>query len=745
LRKNWFYRLLFSYFPIFFSLTSVLILLTFLLLSEFSRRETINANQTYVQHVIQLIDHTLRQTDNMLIGEIETDEKIRGYFQDNNGAQSHYNVYEISKKINEIATFNHFIDSMYLYRYSDDMVMSTNTLVPLEQFGDREFVYDRMNTPAYYELSAKRTYIEFQEQERFPASVVSMVRKYPLLEGGQGLIVLNISLSEIEKMLTELSDSNVSFVEVKDRDGNTIIGQERSEHLPGTVLSEVVSDLTNWSYTGGVHDIKLFRFASIFTYVWVVIGLAAVIACTVWMTYVTKRNYKPIESIINRINMYSMQKNELHSKADDFQFIEQAIDNMIVQSNTYQKMSEEDSLYRRRHFFVELVEGTRSIGSEEWRTELERFGLPAAYTSLGVTVYEIDKYTSVTTRYSYRDFYLLKFVLNSVIKEIAESHRVIVWTEWTDQHRLTALYQLEEGTVEGESFLLSLAESVREWVEKNLDFTVSAGVGASVERSEDTSHSYDGANHALAYKPSLGLNRVISHRENNNKPEESYRYLQLIRAFAQSFRMGEQGWQQRFSEIFLEVNAKRFTKEELVQLLNVIIQHLYRELSEFPEDIQKTWQIEVVPRLNDVRDTFDLAVDVERQFHEILTEFNQHMDDIRESRNHANLMQEVRSYIELNYANGDLSLNHLCDVFGLNGKYLSKLFKETFGEKLVDYMVGVRIDNSKKLLRETSLSLQQIANAVGYFHDISYIRVFKKIVGTTPGEYRKSQGQGLSE
>jgi AraC-like DNA-binding protein len=572
-----------------------------------------------------------------------------------------------------------------------------------------------------------------------------MVRKFPLIKGGQGLVVLNISLYEINKMLEELSDSSLSFVEIKDRDGNTIIGQERSEHLPGTVLSKVVSDLTNWSYTGGVHDVKLFRFASIFTYIWVVIGLVAVIACTAWMTYVTRRNYRPIESIVNRINMYSMQKSEQRSNTDEFQFIEQAIDNIIVQSNTYQKMSQEDSLYRRKYFFTELVEGTRPIGSEEWRFELERFGLSASYLSIGTVVYEIDKYTSVTTRYSYRDFYLLKFVLNSVIKEIAESHSVTVWTEWTDQHRLTALYQLEQGAAEGEPFILSLAESVREWVEKNLDFTVSGGVGACVERSEDTCLSYEGAIHALAYKSSLGLNRVISYQENRKRPEESYRHLQLIRAFALSFRMGEQEWKQRFFEIFHEVKANRFTKEEVVQLLNVIIQHLYREFSEFPDDIQRLWQLEIVPRLNDARDTFDLAEDVERHFYEIFTEFNLRMDNIRESRGHSDLMQEVRSYIEQNYSNDDLSLNHLCEVFGLNGKYLSKLFKEAFGVKLVDYMVGVRIENSKRLLLETTLSLQQIAKKVGYIHDISFIRVFKKIVGTTPGEYRKNASQSLSD
>ncbi|MNT89967.1 HTH-type transcriptional regulator YesS [compost metagenome] len=73
----------------------------------------------------------------------------------------------------------------------------------------------------------------------------------------------------------------------------------------------------------------------------------------------------------------------------------------------------------------------------------------------------------------------------------------------------------------------------------------------------------------------------------------------------------------------------------------------------------------------------------------------------------------------------------------MNASSLSTLFKEEFGEKFVVYLCQVRMEHAKGLLRGTSLSVQEIAEKVGYLHQMSFIRAFKKLIGTTPGDYRK--------
>jgi YesN/AraC family two-component response regulator len=93
--------------------------------------------------------------------------------------------------------------------------------------------------------------------------------------------------------------------------------------------------------------------------------------------------------------------------------------------------------------------------------------------------------------------------------------------------------------------------------------------------------------------------------------------------------------------------------------------------------------------------------------------------------------------VDAHYGNPDLSLALLSDEFDLNPSSISTLFKEEFGEKFVVYVSQVRMEHAKALLRNSEHSIQEIAEKVGYLHQMSFIRAFKKQVGTTPGDYRK--------
>nr|WP_275901522.1 helix-turn-helix domain-containing protein [Cohnella algarum] len=97
----------------------------------------------------------------------------------------------------------------------------------------------------------------------------------------------------------------------------------------------------------------------------------------------------------------------------------------------------------------------------------------------------------------------------------------------------------------------------------------------------------------------------------------------------------------------------------------------------------------------------------------------------------------MRTYIEEHFDDPDLSLKHLSDRFGMNGKNVSQLFKDAFGENFVDVLLRLRIEKAKRLLTETDLGQQDIAQQVGYSNAITFGRMFKRVVGVTPGDYRK--------
>ena len=86
----------------------------------------------------------------------------------------------------------------------------------------------------------------------------------------------------------------------------------------------------------------------------------------------------------------------------------------------------------------------------------------------------------------------------------------------------------------------------------------------------------------------------------------------------------------------------------------------------------------------------------------------------------------------------DISLTELSKKYAVSIGCLSQKLKNELGLSFVDYIASMRIQRAKDLLRDERLSIDAIAQQVGY-KDYSYFtKVFKKIVGISPSKYRKN-------
>jgi len=100
------------------------------------------------------------------------------------------------------------------------------------------------------------------------------------------------------------------------------------------------------------------------------------------------------------------------------------------------------------------------------------------------------------------------------------------------------------------------------------------------------------------------------------------------------------------------------------------------------------------------------------------------------------IVASVQDYVERNY-NKPLSLNEIADIFNINMSYLSTLFKQETGVNFIEYIHQIRLKHAYSLFPDTSLSLKEIAFAVGYQDANHFSRVFSRIMGETATEYRE--------
>ena len=94
------------------------------------------------------------------------------------------------------------------------------------------------------------------------------------------------------------------------------------------------------------------------------------------------------------------------------------------------------------------------------------------------------------------------------------------------------------------------------------------------------------------------------------------------------------------------------------------------------------------------------------------------------------------SYIDQHF-NEPITLSQVAEVVHLNPTYFSATFKQSIGYTFKEYLNLVRIEESKRLLANTNISIVEIAGACGFEGQSYFSKVFRRLTGMTPKQYRK--------
>lgn len=102
-------------------------------------------------------------------------------------------------------------------------------------------------------------------------------------------------------------------------------------------------------------------------------------------------------------------------------------------------------------------------------------------------------------------------------------------------------------------------------------------------------------------------------------------------------------------------------------------------------------------------------------------------------------VRKAKEYIQNHYSD-PLTLEEVSEMVGLSTAYFSALFKKTEGEGFAKYLINVRMEQAKLLLRESNLPVTEICRKVGYNDPKHFTHTFEKAAGVKPSTYRKLYG-----
>ena len=275
---------------------------------------------------------------------------------------------------------------------------------------------------------------------------------------------------------------------------------------------------------------------------------------------------------------------------------------------------------------------------------------------------------------------------------------------------------------------IDMANKLVERINKRVNLSFKIGVGRC-HSIENFTKSCDEAYMAVFFAGTEIVTHIediqLSRRSNPTYP------LNNEKLTIQRILIGDiDGALEVFEEIFrwLSVNFKEDIdkiKSKLMELLIVVRRTIpyVMEENDITDEAFLTY-------LFKVKDTNELKISFINYFKGMVTSFQKHRE--KELRG---LISEALIYINNNY-DKDISLDGVAKEINMSYHYFSKFFKDAVGKNFIDYLTDLRIEKSKELLKDVSLSIKSICYNVGYSDPNYFSKIFKKTTGITPTEYR---------
>ena len=422
---------------------------------------------------------------------------------------------------------------------------------------------------------------------------------------------------------------------------------------------------------------------------------------------------KPMKQLAERMG-YIKNKDE---KA--LEYIEHKIEEIETMNKTLQtRLSALRSYQRKKKIKDYLIGISEHSDISNLKDESDIFKVKS-YRVMIMEIYDLESVENIFDKFNMSKELILKYFAEEVVCEVVDiDYKSIAFVI----EELLPKEDLEE-------VLKCLVRHIDR--NFNLKFTV---VATNVyDDVMQMPKAYRTAKKILDYKYIFKQERVIfQDRIKENSFNKYYYPIELeSKLILRTLSSNEISVKRIIDEMFNEKNSssmdKKYIKEFGVLLYNTL-NRIFIQLEEINENINvKDYNINEILAIND-------AALLKEVFQSKILEICK-LTKIEEENDIESVKIKIERYLDENYMI-DISLENLADYLGHSFKYTSVLFKKVMGDNFKNYLSIYRIEKAKELMQENEgLRIKDLAELVGYNSSNTFIRIFRKYEGISPGKY----------
>ncbi len=484
-------------------------------------------------------------------------------------------------------------------------------------------------------------------------------------------------------------------------------------------VSYVSSDAYSWKYLS-LTDLHILRRPVEIVRIISIVFLGLFVISGVIISYMfSRRMYSPIQTIMKRMELWQPAPQN-HERHDELELIHKHSEKLISSNKDMSGRIKEMRPLIQEQFLNQVLSGQfrDSLSIRMYADEIE-LQLPndGPFVTMAIEL----QYDSSETGKAY--------LLANIAEAFKRPFKQSIWVTRYRENLLACIVQSRSDGKEEASRMFELLQSFP------LHYGVIA-VGASVEFAEQLHHSYASALQVLdSKKPVAGIHILTEEHIEAHSLQTADQYLSAdeVKAIHNVFHTGDAHLLETAVWGIIDNRYKNGASvNQLASIGEDILNSLIRfKASESTMDLQWKRYSDLFQELQASAYTMEATKSL---FHNICHLFAAPAPQFEDKRG---IMKEVQAYIDEHYSE-ELSLDILATKYQMSLGYFSRLFKDTVGDKYVDYVAKRRIEAAKALLLETDKKLEDISAEVGFIGKNTFTTLFKKYEGLTPGKYRET-------
>ncbi|TSB47060.1 helix-turn-helix domain-containing protein [Alkalicoccobacillus porphyridii] len=653
-----------------------------------------------------------------------------------------------SSAVTPFASTNDFIEDYYIRINKSNLIITPGSVY----FRPQQFFAGTDYSEAYLSKlveTENRTHSFISPTEDMDSIGLTFVQSIPLdsAYASLGTVVVPIKQNDINNIVKSMPNELDAWTFIRDGENKVISAtnitkdriteiainsnEQDVEYLKdGTLVVTMRSDKNDLIYTAGIPKSTIAAQAKPIKDITLIVTSVTLLVGLCISLQFSRRNSRPITSIVKRLNEYmgaeAKSKNEYDSLMDHVSH--------LLKSHTELRQTLSNQMPVLKDLFIkQLLHG--SITAEQ----------------------AVESYNN-----SYGEKFSNHHVGNVFVAEIAskkenlptkEYHERLMEFDLYVEEKMGELYPFLHKTISQRKLIYLLLidkiehqhspqkaeilfKELNDKVEGRQTLDIHVGIGQSYERLSDINRSYHEALVALQYGQDLADFGVFLFRRIVHSSTIYFYPYDWELSLLKNIKDGNA--EASISMIDTLFNKNKYEKSLSPKMLEHFLVALKGTVMRAIDATRQEGQIkQLYEKLLLTQINTNKSEELKQMIISLIYLFCDWKDKKQAVQDHV-LIQKVKECINVHYTDAGLTSNLIASKIGDEEKRMISLFKYETGERLNEYIERVRIKKAEDLLSQGVLTIEEIAEQVGYNSAHSFRRVFKRLHAITPVQYREN-------